>query len=176
MALRTVSPSMTNRTSPPVTRAASRSGIRQPFDTSTPVTRRSLQPGMHIETVERMFESADDTDIDLNSSKFVYKEHFTVKEMTSMKKEMWYDWLEYRIRMVRRRFVPSFKTVREVFIMMLLAVIFCSCTFLIKSAIDQLFFLISVAATKPSLSIRKTCGVQMWQLLRDRSSTNRFRI
>lgn len=122
MALRhTVSPQLSNRPSPPVTRSISRSGTRPLFEhTSTPLIRRSLQPGMHFDSIERVFESADDTDHDLNSSKFVYKEHFTVTEMTSMKKEMWYDWLVYHIRMIRRHLIPEFKTVREMFVVLIL--------------------------------------------------------
>lgn len=124
MALRhTISPQISNRSSPPITRSVSRNGHRQPLDTSTPLTRRSIQPGMDIGsigTIERVYEAADDTDIDLNSSKFIYKEHFTVKEMTSMKKEMWYDWLVYHIRMFRRHLLPEFRTVREMFVVLIL--------------------------------------------------------
>uniref|UniRef100_A0A8R1HNN2 SUN domain-containing protein n=1 Tax=Caenorhabditis japonica TaxID=281687 RepID=A0A8R1HNN2_CAEJA len=131
MALRSVSPTFSNRSSPPITRSVSRNGSRhlQPapagFDTSTPLTRRSIQPGMHVETIERVFESADETDVNLNSSQFIYKEHFTVTEMTSMKKEMWYDWLKYRIRMLRRRFIPSMKTFRELLTIVLLVTMTC---------------------------------------------------
>ncbi|KAF1758339.1 hypothetical protein GCK72_014797 [Caenorhabditis remanei] len=121
MALRRpVSPQLSNRSSPPVTRSVSRNGSRQPFETSTPLTRRSLQPGMHIDTIERVFESADDTDVDLNSSKFIYREHFTVTERTSIQKELWYDWLVYHIRMIRRHLLPEFKTVRETMMVLLL--------------------------------------------------------
>lgn len=121
MALRRpISPSLSNRSSPPVTRSVSRNGSRQPFETSTPLTRRSLQPGMHIDTIERVFESADDTEVDLNSSKFNYKDHFTVTERTSIQKEMWYDWLVYHIRMIRRHLLPEFRTVRETMMILLL--------------------------------------------------------
>ncbi|CAL2041139.1 unnamed protein product [Caenorhabditis brenneri] len=111
MALRhTISPQLSNRHSPPVTRSVSRNGRPHLFEaTSTPITRKSLQPGqIHIsQDIERVFESADDTENELNTSKFIYREHFTAKEMTSMKKEMWYDWVEYQVRMIRRHFVPS---------------------------------------------------------------------
>ncbi|CAP35232.1 Protein CBR-SUN-1 [Caenorhabditis briggsae] len=121
MALRhTISPQLSNRPSPPITRSVSRNGHRPTFETSTPVTRRSLQPGMEIGTIERVFEQADDSTIDLNSSKFVYKEHFTVKERTSMQKEMWYDWLVYHIRMIRRHLFPNTEKIRETLLVLVL--------------------------------------------------------
>lgn len=118
MALRhTISPQLSNRHSPPVTRSVSRNGRPHPFEaTSTPITRRSLQPGqIHIsQDIERVFESADDTENELNTSKFIYREHFSAKEMTSMKKEMWYDWVEYKVRMIRRHFIPSFDNILKI--------------------------------------------------------------
>uniref|UniRef100_A0A1I7TXI6 SUN domain-containing protein n=1 Tax=Caenorhabditis tropicalis TaxID=1561998 RepID=A0A1I7TXI6_9PELO len=75
---------------------------------------------MHIDTVERHYESADETGMDLNSSKFIYNQHFTVTEMTSMKKTMWYDWLQYRFKTLKRRLCPTFENVRNTLIFVVL--------------------------------------------------------